>query len=220
MTVLRVCPVTGPPGAGKTTALVSLDREHRRLARFAVREYGLSLAEAGHPLGLKMRDALLRGDLLANDLVQWEFEHFLDQLPAGVESVAVEGYPRDPAQCADLAEVVAAAGGQLAGLIVVDVSDEVVFARVAGRRICTSCGLPVAVAVDACPSCGGAPAGRDDDAWDRLERRLRDFRTISAEVRAYFARRRLLHVVDGLRSPDQVRASLAALLLPPAGNGR
>lgn len=223
MTTLRIYPVTGPPGAGKTTALVSLERAHRRLARFAVREYGLALAEAGHPLGLKMRDVLLRGDLVADDLVQQEFAHFLGQLPAGVESVAVEGYPRDTAQCADLAEAVAAAGGRLAGLVVVDVPDEVVFARVAARRICTSCGLPVPATNATCAACGGPAASRHDDALDLLNRRLRDFRTISAQVRSYFARRRLLHVIDGLQSPDRVRGRLEALLLadhPEAGGER
>lgn len=214
MRTLRVHPVTGPPGAGKTTALVSLDREHSWLSRFAVREYGLFLAETGHPLGLKMRDTLLHGELLPNDLVQQEFAYYLSQLPDEVESVAVEGYPRDPEQCQDLAEVVASVAGRLAGLIVLDVPDAVVLARVANRRICTRCGLPADLPEGTCPSCGGPTAPRHDDARERLERRLRDFRTISADVRSYFVQRRLLMVVDGLRGPDEVRRRLETLLAP------
>jgi adenylate kinase len=216
---LRIHPVTGPPGAGKTTALISLERRHRALARFGVRDYGLELAEAGNPLGLKMRDTLLHGELVADDLVRQEFTHFLEHLPGEVGCVAVEGYPRDLRQCADLAEVVATAGARLAELVVVEVPDDVVRARVMDRRICTGCGLPAAsAATEGCPACGGAVARRHDDAAERLDQRLKEFRTVSGEVRSYFARRRLLHVIDGRRGADEVRNALRSLLLP-AGLG-
>jgi adenylate kinase len=208
-------PVTGPPGAGKTTALVSLVEEHPELARFGVRDYGLELAEAGHPLGLKMRDTLLHGHLVSDDLVRTEFLHFLERVPSGTRSVAVEGYPREPRQCADLIEVIASVGAQLGSLIVVDVPDDVVATRVMGRRICTTCGLPAPPETEAsCASCGGSIARRNDDAEERLRSRLTDFRALSTTLWPYFRQRNLLHVIDGLQSPDDVRRELRELLLP------
>lgn len=243
----RILPVTGPPGAGKTTALISLAAEHPQLARFGVRDFGLELARAGDPLGLQMRETLLRGGLVSDVLVRREFLCFLDRLPDQVVAVAVEGYPRDQRQCRDFTEVVAAVDGELAGLIAVDLPDEAVRARVAGRRICTRCGIPApgasavpttadaapaeaapadglpadgspapGIAAERCSACGGAVAPRDDDAEARLKRRLTDYRTVSAGVRAYFRARGLLRTVDGLRSPEEVRQSLLDLLLPRA----
>jgi adenylate kinase len=217
----RIHPVIGPPGAGKTTALIALTEQHPRLARFSVRDYGLALAGAGHPLGLAMRDTLLRGELLANEVVREEFGHFLDHLPAQVESVAVEGYPRDPIQCAHLAEAVEQRGAQLGALALIDVPDDAATRRVASRLICTGCGRPCP-AEGACPACGGAAARRHDDADDHLRRRLREFRALSAAVQPYFRQRNLLWVIDGRRPPEEVRAELAQVLVPdrsiaPAG---
>ncbi len=211
---VSVHPVTGPPGAGKTTALMSLDQRNARFTRFGVRDYGLRLAQEGHPLGLEMRDTLLRGELLTNDLVQHEFTHFLDGLPDRIRSVAVEGYPRDLAQCGDLVRAVASRGGRLGPLVMIEVSDDLVRARVARRRICADCGLPAPEA--ACPDCGGPATVRGDDGSDRLARRLSDHRRLGEEVGAYFADLGLLEIVDGTRPAEEVTDALAALLLHEA----
>src|SRR5262249_14548555 len=116
-----VVPVTGPPGAGKSTALLALDRDHPELARFGVRDYGLRLASQGDPLGLAMRDTLLRQELLTDDLVRREFLHFMAALPRGVRVVAVEGYPRDAAQCRDLLGAVEAIGARVTAFVMVDI---------------------------------------------------------------------------------------------------
>jgi adenylate kinase family enzyme len=212
---LRIHAVTGPPGAGKTTALVSLEREYPELARFGVRDYGLELAEKGHPLGLAMRDRLLGGELLDDDVVRQEFRHFLDNLPDSVQAVAVEGYPRDVSQCADFVATVREYGAGLAGLVVLNVPFDVVHGRVAERRVCGLCGLPAEVTSDACGTCGGPVVRRGDDSLDRLQERLADYHRLSDAVRSYFTEQRHpVDVVDGLSGVRDVREGLRALLLP------
>ncbi|MET7620107.1 nucleoside monophosphate kinase [Streptomyces sp. NPDC005408] len=216
-TALSAHLVTGPPGAGKTTALIALEAQHPQLTRFGVRDYGLKLAEAGDPLGLAARDTLTRGELLPDELVLLQFAHFLDHLPAEVRSVVVEGYPRDGRQCADLVGALEARGGRVASYIVLEVPDELVRARVARRLICARCGLPVPEAAPgACSECGGPVKTRDDDAAARLDRRLAGYRRLGADVRAYFEARGLLRIVDGRRDPAEVRGALAGLLVPEA----
>ncbi len=93
--VSRVVPVTGPPGAGKSSALIALQRGSADFARMGVRDYGLDLAARNDPLGLAMRDTLQHQELLSDELVRAEFLHLLDNVPNTVRVVAVEGYPRD-----------------------------------------------------------------------------------------------------------------------------
>jgi adenylate kinase family enzyme len=218
--ITRVLAVTGRPGAGKSTALIRLAQRYPMLARFGVRDYGLALAEAGDPLGLRMREMLLRGELLPNDLVREEFGHFLSRLPRPVAALAVEGYPRDIEQCEDFIAAVTKAGALAAGLVVVDIPEEVARDRVLCRSICTQCGLPAPSAdFRICPACQAPFAVRQDDADERLERRLRDFRTVSAGVRNHFEKLRRLYVVDGCQEPDGVCGRLLALLLPDEAAG-
>ncbi|WP_157640920.1 nucleoside monophosphate kinase [Longispora albida] len=210
---LLITPVTGPPGAGKTTALLSLDQQHPWLARFGVRDYGLYLSSIGDPLGLELRDTLLKQELLSNELVLREFVHFLQRVPSSVLAVAVEGYPRDLAQCHDFAQAVQSAGARMAAFVFIEVPDSVARARVAVRRLCLACGLPLDLAVTgACLDCGGPAGRRGDDDTRRFEQRLAEYREVSAPVREHFAERGHLRTVDGQQSSAQVRETLTALL--------
>ncbi|MFG3309790.1 adenylate kinase family protein [Streptomyces wuyuanensis] len=210
---LKVVLITGPPGAGKSTALHTLDREHPYMARFSVRDYGLRLAAAGDPLGLAMRETLLRQEMLTDEVVLAEFNHFLDNLPNGVHVIAAEGYPRGPRQCDDVLRAVSARGARVTDFVVVDVPDSVARERVANRRLCGSCGAttndPDSVA---CPDCGGAIMRRRDDEASKFEWRLVDYHEVSRELHPYFARRALLRKIDGTRSLNEVRELLHAVL--------
>lgn len=205
--------VAGPPGAGKSTALIALAARHPWLARFGVRDYGLSLAEASDPLGLAVRDSLLRGDLLTDAQVRQEFEHFFARLPNGTAAVAVEGYPRSMSQCTDLAAALDGFGVRPAALIVVDIPDATARERVVGRGICTRCGttVPANKGPD-CPDCGGEVRARKDDAADKLTRRLADYRACDAAIRASFDEPGRLFLIDGLRDPQIVQKDLETLL--------
>jgi adenylate kinase len=205
--------IIGPPGAGKSTALLALAGRCPQFARFGVRDYGLRLAGAGDPLGLAMRDPLLRQELLPDELVRRAFARFLDDLPPGARVVAVEGYPRNARQCADLLDGLRERGFEMAGLVVIDIPDGVVRQRVTNRRLCSACGKPSdGAGAPTCSDCGGAIARRldDEDAW--LERRLMDYREVSRWLRAFFAERGLLRLIDGLRSAGEVRAALTDVL--------
>ncbi|MFE2596804.1 adenylate kinase family protein [Streptomyces sp. NPDC059396] len=209
----KVILITGPPGAGKSTALLALDRVYRNLGRFGVRDYGLKLAAVGDPLGLEMRDALLRQERLTNELVLREFIHFLDNLPAAVRFVAVEGYPRDTQQCDDLLRAASDWGAQVAGFVVVEIPDSVARERVANRRLCLACGATTDSSITpSCPDCGGAIIRRRDDDAAEFERRLAEFHNMNRELSAYFRERSLLRVVDGMLPAKELRELLRAAL--------
>ena len=209
---IMVC-VTGPPGAGKSTALRALEDQCPQLARFSVLEYGLRLAAVNDPLGLAMQGALLRQELLPNEVVLQEFLHFMGNLSKGISAVAIESYPRDAQQCEDLLSELRRRGAHVKAFVVVDIPDSAVRARVSGRRLCTECGAPAGELAGArCMQCGGVIAGRHDDEEPHLKRRLADYRKVARDLGAYFQERGLLHLIDGLHSTSHVQAELADLL--------
>lgn len=205
--------VTGPPGCGKTTALSTLERLHPQIARFGVRDYGLHLAAMGNPLGLAAKDTLLQQGLLPDSLVRDQFVHFLDGLSKSIQVVVVEGYPRTFQQCADLDGALRHRGRhEIAGLVIIEVPDNVALERVTARRICSECGKPSTSRTD-CVRCGGPVVVRRDDAAPQFARRLAESKRVGAKLRSHFSAGNLLHVVDGTRSVETVHCRLEELML-------
>jgi adenylate kinase len=213
--------VTGPPGAGKSTALIGLAEQCVQIARFGVRDHALRLANQGNPLGLQLRDTLLGDsvrptDQVTNHLVRRGFAHFLACLPAEVSTVLVDGYPRNLGQCADLVRTVTERIARLGTAIVFDIPDAVVATRIRSRRICGVCGLPITDPIRAtCRLCGGSAERRADDHADAAGERLAGYRFRATQIQSYFAERTSLAFVDGQRSPAAVVADVRRLIGDP-----
>lgn len=94
------------------------------------------LARTRGPLGLTMPEPLLRHQLVPNDPVL-RGSCFMDELPTSARIVAVEGYPRNSRQCADLVDELRRRCCELVGLVVIDIPDDGVHKRVANRRLCS-----------------------------------------------------------------------------------
>jgi adenylate kinase len=210
---MHLVPVAGPPGAGKTSTLSEVCRRSVRVARFGVRDYGLKLAHVGNPFGLRMRKTLREGRLLPDEVVRDEFVHFLGSLGEGIDVIAVEGYPRDEAQCRDLVRTADRLGLAIRAYVLLDIPDSLVSHRVRDRYFCDSCGRqPTAPRTTSCSWCASPLRLRSDDDPPRLARRVAEFRRGVAGPVSFFRRESLLHQLDGTKSFNQVRAELENIL--------
>jgi adenylate kinase len=201
-----VIAVTGPPGAGKSTALLALAAADPRIVRFGVRDHAFALAASGNALGIELRSAIVRNRITLTQVIG-QFGYFLDHLPRYAELVVTDGYPRSGTECVGWYAEVSARDLDPAGLVAVEVPERVAAARARARRICPECGLPAGH-----HGCRGVPAGRQDDTPDRIASRLAAYRDGGAEVRAFFTGRCPVTVVDGSAPPDVVRDHLGRLL--------
>jgi adenylate kinase len=200
--------VTGPPGAGKTTALLQAMRSFPRLNRFGVRDYGYRLAAAGDPLGIRTRPVLRRYELLTDADVNAYFRHFLVTLAPTITVVGVEGYPKTVPQCHDLLATIEEAGARMAAFVVVDAPDEVLLQRVVSRRICPNCGMPIEQQGTSCATCHVPGVPRADDEVGKHRDRIGRYRRAGAPIRNFFADRELLVRIDGCAPQAVVSARL------------
>ena len=127
----------GAPGAGKGTAAARLvdvlgvrHVSSGDLLRGAVKQ--------GTAAGREAEGYMGQGKLVPDELIGRIISDLL--VAGGAElKVLLDGFPRTVAQAEMLATVVAAQQGRIRGTVVLDVPEEILIDRLAGRLVCPTC---------------------------------------------------------------------------------
>lgn len=198
----------GAPGAGKGTAAARL------VSRLGVRHVSSGdllrgAVKQGTAAGIEADGYMKRGELVPDALIG---RIIADLLAAGGPDARylLDGFPRTVPQAEMLQQVVAAQGGHIRGAVVLDVAEEVLVDRLAGRRVCSKCSagyhirtLPPKIA-DTCDACGAKLVQRSDDNAETVRNRLAVFRRNTEPLIAWYAARKQLARVDGVGGADAV----------------
>lgn len=203
----------GAPGAGKGTQAVRLSKA-RSLPHVSTGDLLRDNMKRGTPLGAQAKGFMEKGELVPDALV-------LDMLAARVsaadcnEGYVLDGFPRTEVQAQALEKRLA---GQKVTVVNLEVSDESIVRRAAGRLSCKQCGTvfhresaPPRMP-GACDACGGELFTRSDDSAPVVRERLRVYRDKTAPLVEFYSRRGLLQTIDGEQSPDAVFARLDGLI--------
>jgi len=137
------------------------------------------------------------------------------------EGYVLDGFPRTEVQARALEQRL---GGKDRVVVAnLEVSDESIVQRAAGRLSCKQCGR-VYHAKSApprrdgkCDACGGELVQRSDDAAPVVRERLRVYREKTAPLVRFYQERGLLTAIDGEQSPDVVFSRLDGLIPRKAG---
>jgi len=207
----------GPPGAGKgTQAHILTEREG--LVQLSTGDMLREAVAAGTPTGKRAKEIMEAGRLVPDDVVIGIIADRLDK-PDVAEGFILDGFPRTLAQADALEEMLAAKGRKLDLVIRLEVDDEALTRRIAGRYTCAVCGeiyhdetrRPRLEGV--CDVCGSTKfIRRADDAADRVETRLRTYYKQTAPLVGYYHANGRLRTVDGMGTMDEVAAEIAAIL--------
>src|SRR6266545_81705 len=128
----------GPPGAGKGTQALLIEQQvglthvsSGDLFRAAIRQ--------GTPLGLEAQGFMDRGELVPDALV---IRMIIERVGCAdcANGVLFDGFPRTTAQAAALDTALAWHDRQIDYALFLDVPNEVLLRRMAGRQICAGCG--------------------------------------------------------------------------------
>jgi adenylate kinase len=202
----------GPPGAGKGTQAARLAR------RWSVPQVstGDMLREGvakGTRLGLAARRYMDAGELVPDAVIIGMVRERLGQ-PDGRKGFVLDGFPRTAAQAEALDQLLDAEGTPLDRVVLVELSDEELAARLTGRRVCGSCGRNYHVAFSPpktagrCDHCGGALTQRADDEEATVRRRLAVYARDTRPLIDYYRGRGLLTTISGAGTMDTVHAAL------------
>ncbi len=215
----RILLLVAPVGAGKGTQALALG-ERLGLAHLATGDLFRRAVRAGTELGRQAEAFMQRGDLVPDAISVALIAEQLSGREAA-PGVILDGFPRTVAQAEALDEMLAARGEAVERVIEISVPEEMLVRRVAGRRVCLTCGTPYHLDSDPpsqpgiCDRDGTPLQQRDDDREEVVRARLARQGPPMHEVLAYYGKRGLARTVDGRDSIARVTEEILGTLVDP-----
>jgi len=211
----------GPPGAGKGTqaALVS---QGAGVAHVATGDLFRENIRNQTELGVQAKAFVDRGELVPDQLTVRMLLDRLDR-PDTQKGVLLDGFPRTVDQARALDEALKERGQTVDKVLNINVGEEEVVRRLAGRWTCRQCGAvyhqvfspPKKAGV--CDQCGGELYQRDDDKPETVRNRLTVFNQQTAPLIDYYKGQGKLLEVNGEQAADAVGRDLLKAAGLPAG---
>lgn len=201
----------GPPGAGKGTQAGQFAKD-RGLPKISTGDILREAIKEKNPTALAAKARMDRGELVDDAMMIAIVAERLAK-PDAKSGFVLDGFPRTVAQARALDDLMDRLGS--GPLIVVDVAvpEPELVKRLAGRRICSTCGANAAVLdAMACGKCGGQLVQRTDDDQDVVIERLRVYQQSTKPVLEYYRERPTFREVNGAQAPERVATELNALI--------
>lgn len=203
----------GAPGSGKGTQAKALGQ---RLGLVHVASGDLFRHHLGQktPLGELAGGYMSRGELVPDDVTIRMIRERLAE-PDAAGGVLLDGFPRTAAQAAALDAMLAELGQRVDGAVLIDVPDDAIVARISGRLICPVCQTPYhrgQLEGDSCPDDGATLLRREDDAPEKVGRRLEIYHEQIGPVLQHYRAAGRLHQIPGEGAVEAISAGLEAAI--------
>ena len=202
----------GGPGAGKGT----MARQLAKLLEIPTISTGALLRDeigSGSELGKEIDQLISKGNFVSDEIVSMLLIKRLQQ-PDCENGYILDGFPRNATQAEHLPEM----GIHLEKALLLDVPNETIIARLAGRRECPHCRATYHILYNPpmqdgiCDECGSCLNIREDDRPEIISKRLDIYHKETEPLIQYFSEKNLLAVVQGCVSvEDTVKQALQAL---------
>lgn len=207
----------GPPGAGKGTQARMLE-ESFGLVQLSTGDLLRAAVAAGTPAGLAAKAVMEAGGLVSDEIVLAILRDRLGQ-PDVQKGVILDGFPRTDVQAAALDDLLAYTGQKVTAAISLEVDDEAMITRVAGRYTCGTCGegyhdeFKQPAVAGTCDKCGGTSfKRRADDNAETARARLEAYHAQTAPLIAHYGRLGVLEKIDAMGDIDQIASGLGSIV--------
>lgn len=202
----------GPPGAGKGTQGEILEKK----LGISTISTGLMLRTAikeQTEVGKLAEQYINEGKLVPDEVIVEIVKQRLSQ-PDCEKGFILDGFPRTTAQ----AEALDAAGVTIDKVLLLEVEDEKIVARLSSRRECSKCGVPYNIVSKKpakegiCDSCGGELIQRKDDVPETIMNRLNVYHEQTEPIKSYYEAKGILAVAKGEEELCDTTANVAKAL--------
>jgi len=206
----------GPPGAGKGTQAKLLQDEFGAV-QISTGDILRKAVADQTPLGQQAAGFINSGALVPDSVIVNLVAERLKE-PDCARGFLLDGFPRTIPQAESLDEILKNAGQNLNCVLSVQVAQDVIVERLAGRRTCRQCGTLWHVVFSppkvegVCDRCGGELYQREDDKEQTIANRLQVYEKQTAPLVQYYRERGLLRAIDGTGEIDQIRARVIGAL--------
>lgn len=198
----------GAPGAGKGTQAKRIADKYK-VPHISTGDIFRGNIKEGTDLGKKAKTYMDQGLLVPDELV---VELVADRIQKDdcENGFVLDGFPRTIPQAEALDEALKAIQQKMDYAVDVDVPDENIISRMAGRRACLDCGatyhlVTIPTKVEGiCDKCGSKTVLREDDKPETVQKRLEVYHEQTQPLIEYYKKQNILKTVDGTQHMDTV----------------
>ena len=199
----------GPPGAGKGTQATGVS-SNLRVPHISTGDMFRNAIKNETPTGLEAKRYMDAGQLVPDSVVVAMVKERLS-MPDCANGYLLDGFPRTVEQAEALESI-----STPDAVIDIEVPDDMLLARLTGRRVCGKCNGTFHISKLAdekvCPVCGDELYQRDDDKPATISNRLNVYHEQTAPLIGYYAGLGKLKRIDGNARPEDVFQNILASL--------
>ncbi|WP_447037973.1 adenylate kinase [Streptomyces sp. DSM 118878] len=209
--------LVGPPGAGKGTQAAFL-AANLSIPHISTGDLFRANISQGTELGKRAKAFMDAGNLVPDE-VTIGMAHDRMAQPDAEHGFLLDGFPRNVSQAEALDESLKAAGQKLDAVLDLEVPEDEVVKRIAGRRICRNDSSHVfhvtyskPEAEGVCDVCGGELYQRGDDQEETVRKRLDVYHRETEPIIDHYKAQGLVVTISALGKVDEVtKRAMAAL---------
>ena len=206
----------GAPGAGKGTQAKKIAEKYH-IPHISTGDIFRANIKNGTELGMKAKSYMDQGQLVPDDVT---IGMLLDRIRQEdcAEGYVLDGFPRTIPQAESLTKALEERGESMDYAINVDVPDQAIVTRMAGRRACLACGATYHIVYNApkkenvCDVCGEGLVLRDDDKPETVQKRLTVYHDQTKPLIDYYGKAGILVTVDGTQDLNKVFEDIVSVL--------
>lgn len=206
----------GAPGAGKGTQAIRIAQKWQ-VPHISTGDIFRANIKNGTELGVKAKSYMDQGLLVPDELVVDLVADRVKQEDCK-NGYVLDGFPRTIPQAKALDNALEAMNEKIDYAVNVEVPDENIINRMAGRRACVSCGatyhlvhIPTKVE-GICDRCDSKLILREDDKPETVKKRLDVYHEQTQPLIEYYTKKNVLVEVDGTKDIDEVFESISKIL--------
>jgi len=201
--------LVGPPGAGKGTQAAFLAK-NLSIPHISTGDLFRANISQGTELGKKAKSYMDAGQLVPDEVTIGMAKDRMEQ-PDAVNGFLLDGFPRNVSQAEALDVALKADDVTLDAVLDLEVPEDEVVKRIAGRRICRNDSAHVFHVTykqpkteGVCDTCGGELYQRDDDKEETVRKRLEVYHTQTEPIIDYYRAQGLVQTISALGKVEEV----------------